>query len=72
MLPPLFGPPPQVTVMHGLHLLEVRPALLEAHRILKPGGKLVVAFNDRCVCVRQRGRGGGRGEREQPVGRAYL
>ncbi len=31
----------------GLHPQDAQRALLEAHRILRPGGKLVVAFNDR-------------------------
>ena len=33
--------------MHGLHLLEAPRALAEMHRLLKPGGRLVVAWNDR-------------------------
>ena len=41
------APGPQVTCMHGLHLLNARQALREAHRILRPGGKLVVAWNVR-------------------------
>lgn len=40
-----------VTVMHGLDLLNMRQALLESHRILKPGGHLVVAFTDRWGCA---------------------
>ncbi|GAB4816182.1 hypothetical protein N2152v2_003228 [Parachlorella kessleri] len=36
-----------VTCFHGLHLLDVHEALAEMHRITKPGGRLVVAWNDR-------------------------
>ncbi len=45
-------PPPfkyiQVTFLHGLHLVDTPRALNEAHRLLKPHGKLVAAWNDRC------------------------
>ncbi len=44
---PARGSPPQVTCMHGLHLLAPQQALREAHRILKPGSTLAVAWNDR-------------------------
>lgn len=37
----------QVTILHGLHLVDTPRALDEAHRLLKPRGKLVVAWNDR-------------------------
>ncbi|GAB4816735.1 hypothetical protein N2152v2_003781 [Parachlorella kessleri] len=36
-----------VTCMHGMHLLNCEQVLPEAHRILRQGGKLVVAWNDR-------------------------
>jgi hypothetical protein len=42
--------PLQITAMHGHNPVwsaERPQALLEAHRILKPGGKLVVAWNER-------------------------
>ena len=59
---PVTGPPTnayldvvQVTCFHGLHLLHVQEALAEMHRIIKPGGRLVVAWNDRydkrCTCL---------------------
>lgn len=38
----------QVTFLHGLHLVDTPRALDEAHRLLKPHGKLVAAWNDRC------------------------
>jgi hypothetical protein len=41
------GAADMVTCMYGLHLLDIRQALLETHRMLRPGGKFVVAFNDR-------------------------
>ncbi|KAL4423251.1 hypothetical protein ABPG77_000043 [Micractinium sp. CCAP 211/92] len=36
-----------VTFLHGLHLVDTPRALDEAHRLLKPRGKLVAAWNDR-------------------------
>ncbi|KAI7840464.1 hypothetical protein COHA_005766 [Chlorella ohadii] len=36
-----------VTFLHGLHLVDTPRALDEAHRLLKPHGKLVAAWNDR-------------------------
>jgi len=36
-----------VTVLHGLHLLDLDKALHECWRILKPNGLLVCAWNDR-------------------------
>ena len=36
-----------VSVMHGLHLVDTAAALREAWRLLRPGGKLVAAWNDR-------------------------
>jgi SAM-dependent methyltransferase len=45
----LPGPCPQVTFLHGLHLVDTPRALDEAHRLLKPRGKLVAAWNDRRV-----------------------
>jgi len=47
LLPRSF-PPVQVTFLHGLHLVDTPRALDEAHRLLKPHGKLVAAWNDRC------------------------
>lgn len=37
--------------MHNLHLLDLERALQESHRLLRPGGKLCVAFNTRCVAA---------------------
>lgn len=37
---------PQVTCMHGLHLLDTRRALEECYRVLKPSGVLIAGFND--------------------------
>ncbi len=45
---PLSFPTIQVTFLHGLHLVDTPRALDEAHRLLKPHGKLVAAWNDRC------------------------
>lgn len=36
-----------VTVLHGLHLVPTAAALTEAHRLLRPQGLLVAAWNDR-------------------------
>lgn len=36
-----------VTVLHGLHLVPTEAALEEAHRLLRPKGLLVAAWNDR-------------------------
>lgn len=36
-----------VTIMHGLHLLEPHAALEEVARLLRPGGFLAAAWNDR-------------------------
>ncbi|PSC67895.1 methyltransferase [Micractinium conductrix] len=36
-----------VTFLHGLHLVDTPAALDEAHRLLKPHGQLVAAWNDR-------------------------
>jgi SAM-dependent methyltransferase len=36
-----------VTFFHGLHLVDTNAALKEAWRMLKPGGKLIAAWNDR-------------------------
>lgn len=36
-----------VTFMHGLHLVDTPRALAEAHRLVRPRGKLVAAWNDR-------------------------
>ena len=36
-----------VTVLHGLHLVPTAAALREAHRLLRPQGLLVAAWNDR-------------------------
>jgi len=36
-----------VTFFHGLHLVDTSAALKEAWRMLKPGGKLIAAWNDR-------------------------
>lgn len=43
----LSSPASQVTFLHGLHLVDTPRALDEAHRLLKPHGKLVAAWNDR-------------------------
>lgn len=54
----LSSPASQVTFLHGLHLVDTPRALDEAHRLLKPHGKLVAAWNDRwdlhaaALCVR--------------------
>jgi hypothetical protein len=37
----------QVTFLHGLHLVDTPRALDEAHRLLRPHGKLAAAWNDR-------------------------
>ena len=39
--------PFQVTFLHGLHLVDTPRALDEAHRLLRPHGKLAAAWNDR-------------------------
>ena len=36
-----------VTCFHGLHLVDTDRALEEAHRLMRPGGLLVAAWNDR-------------------------
>jgi SAM-dependent methyltransferase len=36
-----------VTFFHGLHLVDTSAALQEAWRMLKPGAKLIAAWNDR-------------------------
>lgn len=38
-----------VTFFHGLHLVDTAAGLREAWRILRPGGRLVAAWNDRCL-----------------------
>lgn len=38
-----------VSFFHGLHLVNTTGALQEAYRLLKPGGVLVAAFNDRNI-----------------------
>lgn len=45
LLPP--GCADLVSVMHGLHLVDTQMALHEAHRLLRPDGLLVAAWNDR-------------------------
>jgi SAM-dependent methyltransferase len=38
-----------VTFFHGLHLVDTAAGLREAWRILRPGGRLVAAWNDRSL-----------------------
>lgn len=40
-----------VTIMHGIHLVDTDFALEECHRLLKPDGFLVLAWNDRCATL---------------------
>lgn len=40
-----------VTVMHGIHLVDTDFALEECHRLLKPDGWLVLAWNDRSAAI---------------------